>query len=124
MTLKEKLELLWKYLLLAVLVYAVAQMGNCHRSGMIACGSGQSGHDMMWFGDDGDMEDMDIDVNIESFGEGDSSIQVIINGETVDLKDMEKMGKNIFVKKMHGSDEHEQHEKKNIKIIKKKITDK
>ncbi len=119
MTLKEKLELLWKYLLLAVLVYAVAQMGNCHRSGMTACGSGQSGHDMMWFGNDGDM-----DIDVESFGEGDSSIQVIINGETVDLKDMEKMGKNIFVKKMHGSDEHKQHEKKNIKIIKKKITDK
>ena len=121
MTLREKLDLLWKYLLLAVIVYAVAQVGYCHRSAMLGCGS-QGGHDMMWVDDDGEFEDMDIDVDIDSFGDGDSSIQVIINGETIDLKDMKKMGKNVIVKMIHDSDEYEQYGK-NIKIIKKKMTD-
>jgi len=121
MTLKEKLDLLWKYLLLAVLVYGIAQVGTCHRTGMMNQNCGPDGHGMMWFDDDDDYDDMDIDVNIEKFGDGDSSIQVIINGETIDMKDMEKVGKTVFIKKMHGSAEHEKSGKKSVKMIKKKI---
>ena len=123
MTLKEKLELLWKYLLLAVIVYGLAQVGTKHHSRMMRddC-SYKSGHDMMWFSeDDVDMGDMDVDVMIERLVDGDSTIKVIINGETMDLKDLEEIDENVFIKKMVGEHNGKEHK---VKIIKKKMIDK
>jgi len=123
MTLKEKLELLWKYLLLAVIVYGLAQISTKHHSNMMGdkC-SYKSGHEMMWFGDgDHDFDDMDVEVMIEKLDDGDSTVQIIINGETMNLKDLEKLDENVFVKKM--GDDHKGKEHK-VKIIKKKMIDK
>ncbi|MBT4035649.1 MAG: hypothetical protein HOB84_13565 [Candidatus Marinimicrobia bacterium] len=123
MTLKEKLELLWKYLLLAVIVFGLAQIGRTHHPGMMKHNfSGAHGDKMMWFGDDDcDFGDMDVDVEIEKFGEGDSSIKIIINGETMGLDDLEKLGDNIFIKKMKHDGGGKEHK---VKIIKKKKSDK
>ncbi len=122
MTLKEKLELLWKYLLLAAIIYGIAQIGTNHRSKMMGenC-SHNSGHDMMWFGDDDhDFDDMDVEVMIEKLDDGDSTVQIIINGETMDIKDLEKIDENLFVKKMGGDHKGKEHK---VKIIKKKMID-
>ncbi len=122
MTLKEKLELLWKYLLLAVIVYGLFQLGTKHHSCKMDHGfSAKSGHDMMWFGkDDHDMGDMEVDVLIEKLVDGDSTIQVIINGETMNLKDLEEIDENVYIKKMIGTHKGKEHK---VKIIKKKMID-
>lgn len=122
MTTKEKLELLWKYLLLAVIVFAIAQLGRSH-SGMKYKHDFKKGYDhsMMWYSDeDCDSKEMMVDVEIEKFEDGDSTIKVIINGETMTLDDLEKLDENVYMKKMkHGKAGKE----KQIKIIKKKFSE-
>jgi len=122
MTTKEKLELLWKYLFLIVLVFGISQLGKAHHPKMFKsdCG-GSRGHDMMWFSDDDcDFKDMNIDVEIEKFGDGDSTVQIIINGETMDLEEFEGKEGNVFIKKMkHPGKSGDRH----MKIIKKKISE-
>ncbi len=121
MTLKEKLDLLWKYLLLAVLIYGFAQIGRPHGFRMMNHHSNMGNeHGMMWFGDDEncDYKDMTVDVEIEKLDDGDSTIKVIVNGETIDLKDFDMKGENVFIKKMKGSGKE-----KRIKIIKKEMKD-
>jgi len=117
MTLKEKLELLWKYLLLVVIVFGLVQMGkNRPPRMMLKDFSGHHGEKMMWFNhDDDDMEDMDIDVEVMKLEDGDSTIKIIINGKTIDLEDLEEAEGNVYIKKMKGSGEHK------VKIIKKRI---
>ena len=126
MTLKEKLELLWKYLLLAVIVFGLVQIGNNRKSRMWSHDfSGHPGSKMMWFGDeDHDFGDMDVDVEIEKLIDGDSTITVIINGETMTLDDMKKLEKpdrNVYIKKMR---HHRGDKDRKVKIIKKKMIDK
>jgi len=123
MTLKEKLELLWKYLLLAVIVFGLVQIGNNRKSRMWSHDfSGQHGSKMMWFGDeDHDFGDIDIDVEIEELMDGDSSITVIINGETMNLDDLKKLDRNVYIKKMR---HHSGDKDRKVKIIKKKMIDK
>ncbi len=123
MTLKEKLELLWKYLLLAVIVFGLAQLGRTHKSRLMYHDfQGKHGNKMMWYGDlDHDADEMNVDVMIEKLVDGDSTIKVIINGETMDLKDLEEIDENVFIKKMVGEHNGKKHE---VKIIKKKMIDK
>ena len=123
MTLKEKLELLWKYLLLVVIVYGLAQIGNVRHGGMMTHDFPRvHGERMMWFDDDDcDEEEMNVEVEIEKLAGGDSTITVIINGETMDLDDLDKLGENVFIKKMrHDGDRKE----RKVKIIKKTMSDK
>ena len=122
MTLKEKLELLWKYLLLAIIVFGLAQIGRKHHSMKMDydC-SPQGGEEMMWIGKgDHDFGDMEVDVMIEKLVDGDSTIQVIINGKTMDLKDLEEIEDNVYIKKMTGKHKGKEHK---VKIIKKKMSD-
>ncbi|MCF7825252.1 MAG: hypothetical protein K9N29_01255 [Candidatus Marinimicrobia bacterium] len=117
MTLKEKLELLWKYLLLVVIVFGLVQMGKNRPPRMMSkdC-SGPHGEKMMWFnhGDD-DMKDMDFDVEVMELEDGDTTVKIIINGKTIDLEDMEAAEGAVFIKKMKGPGDHK------VKIIKKRI---
>lgn len=120
MSLKEKLELLWKYLLLAVLIFGFTQLGKpLHRMNCSHDGRGYHSKKMMWYGDkDFDLNEMEIDVEVEKLMDGDSMVKVIINGETLDLDDLEDLGGNVFVKTFkHGDDDQE----KQIKVIKKKV---
>jgi|SaaInlV_120m_DNA_4_1040238.scaffolds.fasta_scaffold03659_2 hypothetical protein len=123
MTLKEKLELLWKYLLLAVIVFGLAQIGRTHHPRMIDydCSS-KSGHDMMWFGGGGDHDfgEMDVDVEIMKMGDGDSTITVIVNGKSMSLDDLKELDENVFIKKIKHDGSRKEHK---VKIIKKKISD-
>ena len=122
MTLKEKLELLWKYLLLAVIVFGLFQLGNTrHARVMNHDYSGIPGHGSVWIGDeDCELESMDVNVEIEKLAHGDSAIQVIVNGETLDIKDFDQAGEHVYIKKMKGSGEHKEHK---IKVIRKMIED-
>ena len=121
MTLKEKLELIWKYLLLVVIVFGLAQLGRTHKSkGMHHDYQGKHGNKMMWYSDeDSDTDEMNVKVEVEKFADGDSTIKVIINGETMDLKDLEEIDEKVFIKKMGG--DHKGKERK-VKIIKKTMS--
>ncbi|MCF7822849.1 MAG: hypothetical protein K9N35_01610 [Candidatus Marinimicrobia bacterium] len=112
MTNKEKLDLLWKYLLLVVLVYGFAQIGRNHGPGlMMPKPVGMPGHEMMWMTDDDGLLDMsgmnNIEVVIEKTGDGDSTIVVTVNGKEVDAEDfdiktIESGDGHIFIKKYKG----------------------
>ncbi len=117
MTLKEKLDLLWKYLLLAVIVFAVVQLGKPnHPRMMFKDFSGHHGEKMVWGKHDcDDMKDMDIDVELMKLDNGDSTIKIIVNGKTMDLEDMEEDAGNVIIKRMKGPGDHQ------VKIIKKII---
>jgi len=117
MNTKEKLDLLWKYLLLAVIVYAVAQLGHpnpplMHPHG----GKCAPGHKMIWMEKDGLGDEINVDVQIEKLDNGDSTVKVIINGESMSLEDLEKLEDNVYMKKMKGGQDGKQ-----VKVIKKKI---
>lgn len=119
MTTKEKLELLWKYLLLAVIVFGIAQLGRSHRSKMFKHDFSKGyEHGMTWYSDDHcDDKEMTVDVQIEKLEDGDSTITVIINGEQMSLDDLEKLDENVYMKKMKGKPGKDMQ----IKIIKKKM---
>ena len=123
MTLKEKLELLWKYLFLAVIVFALFQFGRTHKSrAMYHDFKGDHGNKMMWYSDENcDTDKMNVDVEIEKFADGDSVIKVIINGETMDLDDLEQLDENIFIKKIKHDGGGKEHK---VKVIKKKMSNK
>lgn len=141
MTLKEKLDLLWKYLLLAVLVYGFVTLGKTHSKkhcgpGM---GMGRSHHGMMFMGDKDCMPGMsgmkNVEVRIEKMDDGDSTMVVMVNGEVVDLdgvdwralhgiedididiEHLEDMDGQVFVKKMKKDGKPQ----KRIKVMKKKV---
>lgn len=126
MTNKEKLDLLWKYLLLAVLLFGFIQIGShkkairFHQSD--PCGPAGGHSKMLWL-DDGSCKDMDMDIDVEvlKLGDGDSTITVTVNGESInmeglDLEDLEDGDHKVFMKKMktggHGTE-------RRIKVIKK-----
>lgn len=129
MTLKEKLDLLWKYLLLIILVYGFAQIGRSHSRGFFKSGGhmGMSNHEMMWKGDDCDMPGMkNVEMHIEKHGDGDSTMVVIINGEEVDINDVdiskfEKGDGKVFIKKIMRSDDTD---RKKMIMMKKEMVEK
>jgi len=82
MTIKEKLELLWKYLLLAVLVYGFFELGHHQPFGPWPHPKMHGPmHQMKWISDDDlDLDDMDVDVQVQKSAAGDSIFTVTING--------------------------------------------
>lgn len=144
MTTKEKLDLLWKYLLLIVLVYGFATLGRSHSMKYCEPGMGRSmGHHKMMFmgGNDwthGGPGMKNVEVRIEKMEDGDSTMVVTVNGEVVDLDEvdwkalhgiedididiehLEDMEGQVFVKKLKkdGKPGH-----KRIKVMKKKVED-
>ena len=126
MTMKEKLEALWKYLLLMVLVYGFYQIGRPHPPMFFDHDlAGSSEHGLMWISDDDDdLDEMMINVEVEKHADGDSTIVVTINGETVDLEDIDlKMLEHddgqVFIKKIKLP---KQAGERQVKIIKKKLS--
>ena len=91
MTMKEKLDLLWKYLLLIVLVYGFAQIGRSHNPKMFPHDfKGGMEHSMMWMDEDCDMGDMKrVNVHVEKYDDGDSTVVIMVNGKKVDPKDFD-----------------------------------
>lgn len=76
----------------------------------------------MWYSDENcDTDKMNVDVEIEKFADGDSVIKVIINGETMDLDDLEQLDENIFIKKIKHDGGGKEHK---VKVIKKKMSNK
>ena len=142
MTTKEKLDLLWKYLLLIILVWGVATIGSSHKTKCIGMAHGKSYHGMMMRGAGdcmpGGMGMKDVQVRIEKMDDGDSTMVVTVNGEVVDLDEvnwknihgledieididhLDEMEGQVFVKKMGKPGKPGE---KRIKIMKKKVED-
>jgi len=78
---------------------------------------GKHGEKMIWFGDE--EGEMDIDVEIEKMMDGDSSMTIIINGESLNLDDLEQLDDHVYIKKMRHSGDSKA---KKVKVITKKIT--
>ena len=122
MTTKEKLDLLWKYLLLIVLAYGFSQMGS-HKRHFSHYAKDAAPHGKAFWFHDGMDKHMDVDVQIEKLDSGDSTIVVKINGEEIDmqgmdLQELENLDADVMVKKMKSG----KGETRQIKIIK-TITD-
>ena len=110
---KEKLELLWKYLLLLVLAVGVFRFTS----------NDYKDHDVMLFGDEDLAMDIEVDKNIIN---GDTVMTVIVNGKEVDADEfklegetMQWMSKEGGKIKLHFENEDEDH--KNRKVITKHI---
>lgn len=140
MTTKEKLDLLWKYILLIVLIWGIASMGRRQDVKCIGMGHGMGHGKAMWMSGDhdfhfkgGDMKD--VQVMIEKLGDGDSTMVITVNGEVVDLDevnwkdihgledldidlDIEAMDGHVIVKKLGKDGDHGE---KRVKIMKKKV---
>lgn len=105
MNLSEKLNLLWKYLLLLVVVWGV--YAHTQNRGHSSSGHGKmegrhemmmmGGHgDMKWFGD-GDMMNVRIEKKIV---DGDTTIIAIVDGEEIELDKMSmEDGMHVFITK-------------------------
>ena len=100
---KEKLELLWKYLLLLVLAIGVFRFTS----------NDYKDHDVMLFGD----EDLAMDVEVEkNIINGDTVMTVLVNGKEVDASEfkmegetMQWMSKEGDKFKLHFDNEDEDH---------------
>ena len=110
---KEKLELLWKYLLLLVLAIGVFRFTS----------NDYKYHDVMLFGD----EDLAMDVEVEkNIINGDTVMTIMVNGKEVDTDEFKMEGETMRWRskeggmiKLHFDNEDEDH--KNRKVITKHI---
>ena len=110
---KEKLELLWKYLLLLVLAIGVFRFTS----------NDYNDHNVMLFGD----EDLAMDVEVEkNIINGDTVMTVMVNGKEVDADEFKMEGETMQWRskdggkiKLHFDNEDEDH--KNRKVITKHI---
>ena len=133
MNTKEKLELLWKYLILVVVAIGIFQF--THKIHPAPKHFGHDGsHEMVFFGDDdvffsSDDHHMDIKVEQEIVN-GDTIMKVMINGEEVDAEDYNMKEGNFKWKSKGGNvmvididdeiDEHDHVIKKKVRIKKQK----
>ena len=127
MNTKEKLELLWKYLFLAVVAAGIFRFTDRHHPPSSFPLHLAGNHDMLFIGDD----DNELDVRVkQDVVNGDTITKVIINGEEVDVSSFsKKKGKLKWVSEdgevivIDIDDDYDgKHKKdKNIRIIKKKI---
>ena len=127
MNIKEKLELLWKYLFLAVVAAGIFRFTDRHHPPSSFPLHLAGNHDMLFIGDD----DHELDVRVEQdVVNGDTITKVIINGKEVDVSSFSKKeGKLKWVSEdgevivIDIDDDYDgKHKKdKNIRIIKKKI---
>ena len=84
MNTKEKLELLWKYLFLAVIATGIFRFTDRHHPPSSFPLHLAGNHDMLFVGDD----DRETDVKVEQeIVDGDTIMKVWINGEEVDAED-------------------------------------
>ena len=128
MSTKEKLELLWKYLFLAVIAVGIFRFTSRNNCSMMMGHHGRSaGHDMLFIGDDNHAMDVKVEQEIV---DGDTIMTVIVNGEEVDASSFSKKeGKLKWVSEggevivIDSDDIHDGSSKNgNVKkIIKKKI---
>ena len=79
---KEKLELLWKYLLLLVLAIGVFRFTS----------NDYKDHDVMLFGDEDLVMDVEVEKNIVN---GDTVMTVMVNGKEVDADEFKMEGKTM-----------------------------
>ena len=93
MTTKEKLELLWKYLLLLVLAIGVFRFTS----------NDYNNHDVMLFGD----EDLSMDVQVEkNIINGDTVMTVMVNGQEVNADEFNMEGETMqWMSKEGGQDQ-------------------
>ena len=127
MNTKEKLELLWKYLFLAVVAAGIFRFTDRHHPPSSFPLHLAGNHDMLFIGDD----DNELDVRVkQDVVNGDTITKVIINGKEVDVSSFSKKeGKLKWVSEdgevivIDIDDDYDgKHKKdKNIRIIKKKI---
>ena len=133
MNTKEKLELLWKYLLLLVVAIGIIRFTNGHHSAKLHFGHGDD-HDMLFVGDDkvffgADDHKMDVKVE-EEIVDGDTIMKVIVNGEEVNAEDYDMKEGNFKWKSKSGNvmvididdeiDEYDHVIKKKVRIKKQK----
>jgi len=128
MNTKEKLELLWKYLFLAVIAVGIFRFTCRNNCSMMMGHHGRSaGHDMLFIGDDNHAMDVKVEKEIV---DGDTLVKMWINGEEVDAEEHDMKGgrfkwkskdRNVMV--IDIDDIHDGNSKnENVKkIIKKKI---
>ena len=132
MNTKEKLELLWKYLLLLVVAIGVIRFTNGPHSAKLHFGH-EGNHEMLFVGDDkiffgGDDHKMVVRVDQEIV-DGDTILKVIVNGEEVDPEEYDMKGGNFKWKSKDGKimvididdDHNKNHKEKDFRIIRKKI---
>ena len=137
MNTKEKLELLWKYLFLAVVAVGIFRFTGRHDVSMVPMVAEHFGHEgkheMVFFGNDdgifvGDDHKMDVKIKQEIV-DGDTIMKVIVNGEEVNADDYDMKEGNFKWKSKSGNvivididdDHNDDHKEKDVRIIKKKI---
>ena len=137
MNTKEKLELLWKYLFLAIVAVGIFRFTGRHDVSMVPMvveNYGHEGkHEMVFFGNDdgifvGDDHKMDVKIKQEIV-DGDTIMKVIVNGEEVNADDYDMKEGNFKWKSKSGNvmvididdDHNDDHKEKDVRIIKKKI---
>ena len=130
MNTKEKLELLWKYLLLLVIAVCLFRFSGKPHFKMMGKHFNHGKHEMSFYGDD----DREIDVRVEKeIVNGDTVMNITINGKPVDVSMFEETnGKMKWVSEdgevivIKIDDDEDDKGKKDIRIIKKviKIRDK
>ena len=110
---KEKLELLWKYLLLLVLAIGVFRFTS----------NDYKYHDVMLFGD----EDLAMDVEVEkNIINGDTVMTIMVNGKEVDTDEFKMEGETMQWRSKDGGKielhfDNEDEDQKNRKVITKHI---
>jgi len=132
MNIKEKLELLWKYLFLLVVAIGVIRFTNGPHSAKLHFGH-EGDHEMLFLGDDKvffGADDHEIDVWVDQeIVDGDTIMKVIVNGEEVDAEEYDMKGGTFEWKSKDGKimvididdDHNEDHKEKEVRFIKKKI---
>jgi len=140
MNTKEKLELLWKYLFLAVIATGIFRFTDRHHPSSSFPLHLAGNHDMLFVGDDKvffGADDHKMDVKVEQeIVDGDTIMKVWINGEEVDAEENDMKGGSFEWKSKDGKiivididdDHHDgEHTEKtaavapDVHIIKKKI---
>ena len=126
MNTKDKLELLWKYLLLLIIAISLFRFSGKPHIKMMGKHFEHGKHEMSFHGYD----DHKIDVRVEKeIVNGDTVMTITINGEPVDASEFEETDGKIKWVSENGKvieididdDNNEDHKEKDVRIIKKKI---
>ena len=126
MNTKEKLELLWKYLLLLVIAVCLFRFSGKPHFKMMEKHFNHGKHEMSFYGDD----DHEIDVWVDQeIVDGDTIMKVIVNGEEVDAEEYDIKGGSFEWRSKDGKiivididdDHNKNHKEKDVRIIRKKI---
>ena len=88
MNTKDKLELLWKYLLLLIIAISLFRFSGKSHFKMMGKHFEHGKHGMFFHGDDAHKMDVRVEKEILN---GDTIMSVIINGEPVDTSKFEKI---------------------------------